>query len=65
VTSYEIVEMEHPDYGVARVLCRWEAVGDAFRWVPFAVEFDLFTPIEAQEALTADLKCVRLTGTLA
>ena len=37
--------MEHPDYGLARVLFRrvrgWKA---GWRWEPTGVEFDLFTP---------------------
>jgi len=63
----EVVVMEHPDFGEARVLCRWEknAAVNSFQFVPFAVEFDLFTPLEEQEALTRELRVARLTGILA
>ena len=55
------VVYEHANHGLARVFFQWEYVGKhMFRWVPFAVEYDLFTPVDVREVLTAELRAVRL-----
>ena len=56
-----MVEYEHAEFGTARVCFDWrESLEGTLRWVPVAVEFDLFTPDSEKEALTRDLERVRV-----
>ena len=38
-----VTVMEHPDFGEARVFCRWVPLGDGYVTEPYAVQWDLFT----------------------
>jgi len=54
----------HPEYGEAIVVWEWRPIGSSalFAWVPFAVEFDLFTPPDHADQLLYELEACRMTG---
>ena len=54
------VEYEHPEYGILRVLFRWEHLEWSSRRVVAAVEFDLFTPHSERVALLKGMRGVSL-----
>lgn len=52
-------EFEHPSFGTAKVIFRWERVAGVkgvFRVVVTGVEFDLFTPADEQKALIETIR---------
>ena len=53
-------DYEHPDFGGVRVFFRWVPATTGYRWIPYAVEFDLFIPDSERSALTEVLEAVRL-----
>lgn len=59
------VEYEHPEYGTLRVAFGWQrswGVQGVYRIIPRSVEFDLFTPPEAQEEVMAHVRRLRIQG---
>jgi len=61
VNEAYVVEFEHPRFGSARVFFRWRATKcQSFRWIPVAVEFDLFTPESEVAGLTEALESLRV-----
>lgn len=54
---------EHPKWGTAHVYWQWAIVNERrneWAWLPVAVEFDFFCPLDEAERCTRDLVDLRL-----